>query len=137
MDTQHRLFVTKVAAELGWTPSTALVLTIAGGSVVVRPGTQTGPELTPVRLDAQGRLRLPTRVLATLDLQPSDAVLAVGLPQLGELRLFAATDVAQLATGPLTLPNGADEPDTRVAAQVSVPARASRVRAAFKPVAPA
>ena len=49
-------------------------------------------------------MQLPTRVLAILDLDPFDAVMVVALPQLGELRLFVAAEIAPQATRPVTLP---------------------------------
>ncbi len=104
LDAQHRIFVRKVTVRARLDRRDAAGADVAAGSVTVRPGTPTRPELTAVRIDGQGRLRLPTRVLAVLDLGPTDGVMAVALPQLGELRLFAAADVAQQATGPVTLP---------------------------------
>lgn len=133
LDNQNRFAVRKAVANLGWTGETALVLTVTGAEVVIRPGTRTRPEYTPVSLDAQGRLTVPTRVLVTLGLESGDALFLVALPQLDELRLFSAKGVAALATGPLEAPQ-TETGETASAPTQATSERGTRVRPAFQPV---
>jgi hypothetical protein len=132
LDNQNRFAARKAVAGLGWTNETPLVLTVTGAEVVIRLGTRTRPEYTPVSLDGQGRLTVPTRVLVTLGLESGDSLFLVALPQLDELRLFSASDVAALATGPMAAPQ-ADVGETASAVAPATKPTLTRVRAAFQP----
>ncbi len=129
LDQDHRASLAKALGALGWDRATPLVAQIDGHRAVVREGKRLHPWQIPVRV-ASGRVTLPPTLTGALRVGPGDQVLAITLPDRGELHL-AAADALQDITGALTpIQTGAAEP---APVGETEPRRPSRVRAAFAP----
>ena len=127
LDAQNRAHIRKILTRLGWDETTPLVAVVDGCEAVVSVGVPDRPTLAKVRGDRDGRLTLPAKVLAALDLVPGEQVWVGGAPGSGQLYLRAAADVLQALTGP------SDARTTpAVVAELAPIGRRTRVRPAFE-----
>lgn len=130
LDGDNRASLGKLLPALGWDTTTPLVAVIDGHTAVVRVGKRTrrAPWLIAVRATG-GRMTLPPPVTGALGIAPGEQVIAIALPDRGELRLLAAADGLQELTGHLdALPTA--EPAAQTGRGAPVPVK-TRVRAAY------
>lgn len=132
LDGQHRASLGKPLTAMGWTCATPLVAVLRDGHAVVSVRDGGGsPATVALTVDADKRLQLPPTIVASLVLGSGDQVVAIALPDAGELHLHAARDVLQQLTGPLQPPAPLPEPDAT--APPTAGTGRTRIRRAWTP----
>jgi hypothetical protein len=132
LDGQHRASLGKPLTAMGWTAGTPLVAVLRDGHAVVSVRDGGGsPATVALTVDADKRLQLPPTIVASLVLGAGDQLVAIALPDEGELHLHAAGDVLQQLTGPLQPPASATAPEATPAPVTGT--RRARIRRAWTP----
>jgi hypothetical protein len=132
LDGQYRASLGKPLTAMGWTRATPLAAVLRDGHAVVSVRDGGGsPATVTLTVDADKRLQLPPTIVASLALSGGDQVVAIALPDEGELHLHAATDVLQQLTGPLQPPASPSKPEATAPPVTGT--RRTRIRRAWTP----